>query len=173
MTEPIAERPQMRDYGVPTEPEGLLPWSWARDRLVTSRNYWVITADPDARPHAMPVWGVWLDTGPFVFSCSPNSRKARNLAANPQMVAAVDSTVEVVSVEGIAHPVSGPAAEPAIGAYVLKYGVEVEESLRAGLTDFLRRHAIFAMRPLRAFAVIERPDEFATRATRWRWPDLP
>jgi hypothetical protein len=48
----------MTDYGVPEELEGTLPWSWAEERLAESRNFWLVTADGNGRPHAMPVWGV-------------------------------------------------------------------------------------------------------------------
>ena len=35
---------------------------------------------------ALPVWGVWSDDRPgFAFSCAPGSRKAANIAANPQV----------------------------------------------------------------------------------------
>ena len=66
----------MPDYGVPADLDGVLPWSWAQERLERTRNFWVVTVDPAARPHAMPVWGVWL-SGPqeFWFSCGPGSRK--------------------------------------------------------------------------------------------------
>ncbi len=168
--EPSADRPQMHSYGVPDEPEGLLPWEWARERLRASRNYWVITADATARPHAMPVWGAWLDDDTFFFSCAPTSRKARNLEANPQMVVAADSTVEVISVEGLARTVTGPDAEQGVSAYALAYHDEVEEAERAGFADFVRSNTMFVMTPHRAFGVIERADEFAARATRWRWP---
>jgi hypothetical protein len=69
----------------PAEGSGLLPWSWAEQRLVASRNYWVATSWPDGRPHAMPVWGLW-DNGAFWFSSSRRSRKARNLANDPRLL---------------------------------------------------------------------------------------
>lgn len=164
MIEPRAERPAMRDYGVPDDPDGVLPWAWARERLVASRCYWVVTADATARPHAMPVWGVWRDDG-FWFSCAPSARKARNLRANPRMVVTADSTVEVVSVEGVAGEVVGDEREPAVADYAAKYRAEAGD----GLADFVRQHSLFRMAPERAFGVVEREDEFATRATRWRW----
>lgn len=34
---------------------------------------------------------------------------------------------------------------------------------------FVRSHAIIEVTPDRAFGIIEREDEFAQRATRWRW----
>src|SRR5947209_5813545 len=46
---PAASRPRM--FGGHLEPV-MLPWSWARDRLVASHNYWISTTRPDGRPHA-------------------------------------------------------------------------------------------------------------------------
>jgi hypothetical protein len=50
----------MPDYGIrgPGEGTGLLPWSWAEQRLTESRNYWITSLWPDGRPHSMPVWAV-------------------------------------------------------------------------------------------------------------------
>jgi len=68
-------------------PPARIPTSWAkvRRRLEQARNYWIVTSRPDGRPHAAPVWGVWLD-GRLWFSTSPASVKARNLAADPRVV---------------------------------------------------------------------------------------
>ena len=108
MSEPVGERPAMSDYGVDTPDWTPLPWSWAATRLGQGRNYWVVTASASARPHALPVWGVWdHDDLRFAFSCSPRSRKAANVAANPQITVAIDDTVECVSVEGRATAVEG------------------------------------------------------------------
>jgi nitroimidazol reductase NimA-like FMN-containing flavoprotein (pyridoxamine 5'-phosphate oxidase superfamily) len=167
MDEPVTERPAMRDYGVPDTPEGLLPWAWAEQRLRDSRSYWVVTSDTSGRPHAMPVWGVWRPADGFWFSCAPSARKARNLRANPQLVVAADSTVEVVSVEGSAREATGDEREPAIADYAAKYAAETGGT---DLAAFLRDHSMFVMTPSRAFGVIEREDEFSARATRWRWP---
>ncbi len=61
MTEPEASRPHMPGYGIagPDEGRGLLPWTWAEDRLVRSHDYWLATVHPNGAPHVMPVWGVW------------------------------------------------------------------------------------------------------------------
>jgi hypothetical protein len=168
---PTVERPSMSEYGVPEHLDGALPWSWAEERLVDCRNYWVVTASTDARPHAMPVWGVWLASREeFWFSCAPGSRKARNLAVNGSCSVAVDDTVECVVVEGIAR-VAGPAdlsgTAEMIEAYLDKYWED--ESVHAEMDAFLRRNAIFVVRPERAFGIIEREEEFSSRATRWRW----
>lgn len=169
MVEPVVERPAMADYGVPAEPEGLLPWSWAHERLVRSKNYWVVTASADGRPHALPVWGVWREDG-FWFSCSPNARKARNLTANPQAVVTTDDTVEVVSIEGAAVriPTGDPIIGPVVADYVAKYaeGGEKADEMAA----FVSAHQFFRIVPDRGFGIIEREEEFSQRATRWRWP---
>jgi hypothetical protein len=155
----------MSDYGVDTPDWEALPWSWAAERLTATRNVWLVTASATGRPHSMPVWGVWHDDDGFYFSCSPNARKARNLAANPQATVTTEDTVEAISVEGRVAPVSGDRLEIWIGRYVDKYRAIAPE-LNG---DFLRAHANFELTPERAFAIIEREEEFATRATRWRF----
>jgi PPOX class probable F420-dependent enzyme len=169
---PNVERPQMSDYGVPSDPAGALPWSWAQDRLVANKNYWVVTASASGRPHAMPVWGVWLpETERFWFSCSPNARKARNVAANPQCVVTVDDTVECVSVEGRARIADqnddAAAVDEAVSAYAKKYCADPAEY--AQMDAFVRSHTIIEVTPVVAFGIIEREEEFGERATRWRW----
>ena len=56
----------------------------------------------------MPLWGVRypVPLDRFMFSGSPNSRKARNIAENPNVVVMVDDTVECVSVEGVARVIA-------------------------------------------------------------------
>lgn len=162
----------MADYGVPADPAGALPWAWAEERLVANRNYWVVTASAGGRPHSMPVWGVWLPaTERFWFSCSPNARKARNVAENPQCAVTVSDTVECVSLEGRARLVD-PAAEPdavdaMVAAYVVKYWPD--PAVHPEMEAFLRSHAIIEVTPERAFGIVEREEEFSQRATRWRW----
>lgn len=165
MVEPIAERPHMPDYGVDTPQWEALPWSWAADRLERSRNLWVVTVSATGRPHALPVWGVWDDAAPaFAWSSAPGSRKAANVAANPQVCVMADDTVECVSVEGRGTRLTADATiDPWIERYLDKYAGE-------GVTaDFLRANAWFELVPDRAFGIIERAAEFATRATRWRF----
>ena len=158
----------MSDYGVPDDREGVLPWSWAEERLVASRNLWVVTSSSAGRPHAMPVWGAWLvDTGTFLFSCSPNARKARNLAENPRAVVMVDDTVEVVSVEGTVRAVTADEVDAGLDVYVEKYWDTDQE--RADGKAFVSGHAVFELVPERAFGIIETEEDFARRATRWVW----
>jgi nitroimidazol reductase NimA-like FMN-containing flavoprotein (pyridoxamine 5'-phosphate oxidase superfamily) len=155
----------MPDYGVDTPEWEPLPWSWASERLGANRSFWVVTVSGDGRPHALPVWGVWDDEeGRFAFSCSPRARKARNLAANPHAVVMTDDTVECLSLEGQAGPVSDEQRRDRwVERYLDKYR-PIAPDLSA---EFIRQHLLLEFVPERAFAVIEREDEFSTRATRW------
>jgi PPOX class probable F420-dependent enzyme len=158
----------MAAYGVPADLEGVLPWSWAEERLVGCRNYWVVTASPAARPHAMPVWGVWrTDPGDFLFSTDPGSRKLRNLTANPQVTVAVDDSVEVVVVEGRAEVVEGSTVEDGLVAYAAKYWDEPKQQEEG--VAFLKENRVVVVRPERAFGIIEDEVDFSQRATRWVW----
>ena len=155
----------MPDYGVESASWTPLPWSWAAKRLMANQNFWVVTVSADGRPHALPVWGVWHDPeARFAFSCGPRARKARNLAANPQAVIMVDSTVECVSVEGRASRVrDDERRDQWIQRYLEKYQ-RIAPDLSA---EFLRGNLMVEFGPERAFAVIEREEEFSTRPTRW------
>ena len=155
----------MPDYGVDTPSWTPLPWSWAVERLVANRNFWVVTVSAEGGPHALPVWGVWDDGEKrFAFSCGPRSRKARNLSANAHAAVMTEDTVECLSLEGYAAPVHDTGRQDLwIERYLAKYK-PVATSLSA---DFIRQNLIVEFDPERAFAVIEREDEFATRATRW------
>ena len=103
----------MPGYGIldATDGRGLLPWEWAVERLTKSRNYWVATTCPDGRPHCVPVWGIWLDDA-FYFSSGAKSRKARNLAANPNCVVCPEDGTQAVSLEGVAENNYGHGDDP-------------------------------------------------------------
>jgi hypothetical protein len=166
---PRVERPNMADYGVPSEQDGALPWSWAEVRLDRCRNFWLATVDPAGAPHSMPVWGVWgAPQEQFFFSCAPTALKVRNLVANAQVVVAIDDTVECVSMEGIATRLQpGLAAGAWIEAFVTKY--EADPVKAADMAEFLAANAMFVVSPRKAFGIIEREDEFGPKATRWVW----
>ncbi|ASU85098.1 pyridoxamine 5'-phosphate oxidase [Nocardiopsis gilva YIM 90087] len=101
MTEPRAARPFMPGYGVqgPDAGGGLLPWSWAEERLRESHDYWVSSVWPDGRPHTMPVWGVW-DAQELWFRSARRSRKVRNLRLDPRISVATCDARRPVVVEG-------------------------------------------------------------------------
>ena len=162
--EPEASRPSMPpEYGMlgPKQGKGLLPWSWATDRLARSRGYWLATTRPDGRPHMAVVWGVWLH-GRFYFFTSTDSRKARNLAANPRCVVCPEDTDEAVIVEGVAEEVKDPAVLRQFrDAYEAKYHEEVDTG----------RFTLYGVRPRVAFGSIADPVDWPGTATRWQFRD--
>lgn len=115
MSEPRRSRPRLAGYGVPSEDEGMVEWSWASGQLAGAHNYWLATSGP----HASPVWAVW-DGATLVFTCGATSRKARAIARDPHVVAHLESGAEVVIVEGEAARIE-PTAE-LLAAYAEKYG---------------------------------------------------
>jgi pyridoxine/pyridoxamine 5'-phosphate oxidase len=157
---PEASRPDMPEYGLMAADEGrgLLPWSWARERLERSQNYWVSTVRPDGRPHASAVWGIWWEAA-FYFSAGGRSRKARNLAHNPGCVVCTEHAAEAVIVEGIAQLVTdSKILRQASRAYEAKYG-----------SGYPGDSHVYAVRPKVAFGFIEDEAEFTGSATRWRF----
>ena len=105
-------RPSMPpSYGLepPEGDHGLLPWSWAESQLQQARNYWLVTARQQGRPHAVPVWGIWAE-GQLLFGTSRHSRKALNLLRSAACGVHLESGDEVVILEGTANPVVDAAA---------------------------------------------------------------
>jgi nitroimidazol reductase NimA-like FMN-containing flavoprotein (pyridoxamine 5'-phosphate oxidase superfamily) len=156
---PKASRPYMPGYGIldANRGRGLLPWSWATERLAKARTYWIATTRLDGRPHAMPVWGIWLDNR-FYFSTGQESRKARNLAANPSCVVSVQAGEEAIIVEGVVEQIADPAAiRQFCDAYSAKYQWDME-----GFAE-----PVYAVRPGVTFAFISGTGEFTGSATRW------
>jgi PPOX class probable F420-dependent enzyme len=146
-------------YGLARGRRGLLPWDWARRRLIRAHNYWVSTTGPGGRPHAMPVWGLWLDES-FCFSTARRSRKARNLARDPRLVVHLESGDQTVILEGRARPITDAAV---LQRYAAAY--EPKYRHRPDPADATQR--TYAVRVEKAFAWRER--DFLTSATRWRF----
>ncbi|MSQ36291.1 MAG: pyridoxamine 5'-phosphate oxidase [Dehalococcoidia bacterium] len=121
----------------------LLPWSWAEARLAAARMYVVSTTRPDGRPHAMPVWGVWVD-GAFYFLSEPGSVKARNLRANPRCVVSTEAAGDAVVLEGSAARIRG-ADVLAAAAYREKYAWAFDAE----------GESVHVVRPTAAFGFIE------------------
>lgn len=122
--EPLASRPDMPGYGIldAQSGAGLLPWSWAVERLESARNYWIATRWPNGQPHLMPVWGVWLQDASY-FSTGRHSRMARNLTLDPRCVVSIEHADEPVILEGAAHEVKDAVLlEEVAQVYSSKYG---------------------------------------------------
>lgn len=145
-------RPQIQiDYGIPADAEGMLDWAFVDAEMRVARNYWVASVRPDGRPHAVPVWGIWLE-GVFYHGGGGQTRKARNLAQNPQITVHLESGDRVVIMEGAVTEVTDPAEVARVDAlYVEKYGME-------------HGTPMWVLRPDVVFAWTDYP----TTVTRWR-----
>jgi PPOX class probable F420-dependent enzyme len=160
---PQADRPAMPSgYGIqPVEDEkNLIPISHVEEQMRKSRNYWVCTTRPDGSPHVMPVWGVWLD-GSFFFSTDPQSRKGRNLAANPHIAVHLESGDDVVILEGVIQIMRDSALlKRADEAYYMKYQFHLTE-------DVQNPGLVYRLQPKIAFTWFE--TNFPASATRWKF----
>jgi general stress protein 26 len=141
-------------------PEGTKPnflkWEWVTERLERSHNYWVCTTRSDGRPHAAPVWGVWVD-GAVIFSTDPSSRKAQNLSANRAVTVHLESGDEVVILEGSIETCK--LSKAADDAYNRKYKMR--------LSEFPGPVGLYRLRPAKVMAWREK--DFVTSATKWQF----
>jgi hypothetical protein len=157
-----ASRPHMPGYGLPKSKKGLLSWTWAAKQLAKSRQYWIITVRPNARPHAMPVWGLWLDDV-FYFSTGAETRKAKNLASNPNCIVATEDAAEAIILEGKATRVRDASLiRKFLPLYGRKYKWDIS-SMKDDLNSF--KEPVFAVHPTVVFGQIEKT--FSKTATRW------
>lgn len=162
--EPLADRPFAPGYGIvgSKDGKGLLPWTWVAKNLERCHTFWLATIHSgdaqfaEARPHVMPVWGVWLDDA-FFFSTGRKSRKGQNLAGNPACTVANDDGEEAVIVEGRASEVKDDSLlKHVAAAYKKKYKMDPRSM----------GEPIFKVQPSKVFAFIEK--SFPQSATRWR-----
>ena len=163
MTDPRADRPHIPGYGIPTTLKGVLPWSWAVDRLVGAITYWLATTGADGAPHLIPIWGSWVD-GRWYVEGGP-TRWQRNLRENPQMAVKVEFGKEVVIVEGSARELVAPGSPlaDAILAGYAKY--QTAEGYEASASNWTHG-GLWELRPVKAFAW----SVFPADMTRFRFP---
>ena len=159
-SQPNADRPFAPGYGIvgAADGKGLLPWAWVARKMNRCRTFWLTTIHAaQARPHVMPVWGVWLDDA-FFFSTGHKSRKCQNLSANPACTIANDNGQEAVVVEGFAEEIKDAAVlERVATAYKKKYKMDPRSM----------KEPILIVRPRTVFGFIEK--SFPKSATRWKF----
>ncbi len=154
---------QAPGYGFPKGTKGLLPWSWAEQRLKKSHNYWITTVKPDGSPHTMVVWALWQD-GRLLFSTGSKSQKARNLARNPKCVVCTELANEAVIVEGVAEVADVEARRKFLSQYERKYKFDMS-SMKADILSM--KEPVFAVRPQLVFGLWEK--YFQSKSTRWKF----
>ena len=150
----------MPGYGISDDPTGLLPWSWAEQRLTDSHNYWVGTVGRRGAPQAAVVWGIWLDER-FWFSTGDGSRKARDLRADERCTVATEQAADALVVRGRAQVVTDRAHVAEVARrYRAKYGEGFPEDGDDPLFVVV------------ASSVLATPEaDFTRHPTRWRYVD--
>ena len=159
-TSPVVSRPRIPPgYGVPKNNQGLLPWSHVIERMTQALHYWICTVDPNGRPHVTPVDGLWINDRLY-FGGSPKTRRNRNLSANSAVSIHLDSSEDVVILQGNAHlqtPEHGLAVQlsKATGE---KYGYSPNP-------EVYEKTGVQVFRPLTVFAWKQFPKD----VTRWKF----
>jgi general stress protein 26 len=138
-----------------TKPK-FLTWEWVTQRLEDSHNYWICTTRPDGRPHAVPVWGVWVADA-FYFSTDPKSWKAKNLSASPAISVHLESGDEVTILEGTVE--------------VTKLNKAIDDNYnkkyKMRLSKFPMPFVLYRLKPAKVMAWREK--DFVTSATKWQF----
>lgn len=154
------------------EPEATATdWEEAVRELAAAELSWLSTVRPDGRPHVTPLLTVW-QADALHFCTGAEERKARNLAANPQVVLttgtnALKGGLDLV-VEGRAVRVREPDRLQGLAeAWERKYGpdwhFDVEDGGFAGQGGIA---LVFRVEPVTAFGFGKAPYS----QTRWRFP---
>jgi hypothetical protein len=111
---PKTER-NLDGYGAPQ-----IPWRKVTERLEQGLTQapgtggpdrhtgWLTTIRPDGRPHVVPLGILWLD-GAFYFTAGAPTRRAKNIAHNPNCVLTVATHDFDLVVEGKAAKLTDPA----------------------------------------------------------------
>src|SRR5207302_145718 len=136
---PRATRPRMpKGYAVPKTERGMLPWTVTRKILEGARSYWLVTIDPDGKPHLVGQWGAWIDER-WYFEGGEDTKWARNVGREPRIAMGAESGTTAVMIEGRAARVPSvdrPTAERITKQYGAKYGRS-----RSSGTRGLRAHS--------------------------------
>jgi hypothetical protein len=109
------------------------------------------------------VWGIWWQDA-FWFSTGAQTRKSKNIAANPRCVIGTDQADEAIILEGIAYKITDRAIwKELVQIYNRKYGGDVGSLLETSGSY------VFRVEPRVAFGQDEHADNFAQAMTRWTW----
>ena len=144
--------PQAPGYGFPESTKGLLPWSWAEQRLKKSHNYWITTVKQDAgegRAAHDGGLGVVAGWAVSVLDRKAQSRKARNLAENPNCIVCTEHAHEAIIVEGVAEIADVAARKKMLPAYERKYKFDMS-TMKDDILSM--KEPVFAVRPRVVFA---------------------
>ena len=149
----------MPSYGVlPHQTAAMLTWDWVDAQMLRARNYWLCTTCSDGKPHAVPIWGVWVE-GNFYFSTGRVSVKARNIRRDARVVLHLESGDDTLIFEGtlVDSHESATLQAAIVRAYAEKYDIRLD----AEDLDAIQ----FRLQPQKVMAWLE--SDYPATATYW------
>lgn len=153
---------------------GPIPWSRVEQQLGGGQEhetYWLATASPDGRPHVAGTGAIWSDGKIYVVS-GPNTRKSRNMRANPRCVLSVSLRDVDLVVEGTAAMVKDPTKLERVAKLYRDRGWPVETRDGAFVAPYSAPSAgpppwdLYEVTPVAATGVASADPQGATR---WRF----
>jgi nitroimidazol reductase NimA-like FMN-containing flavoprotein (pyridoxamine 5'-phosphate oxidase superfamily) len=149
-------------YTLADREQRLLDWSHVTTRMTETRNYWIATTRPNGKPHVAPTWAVW-HANCLYFDGSPETRRMRNLAANPRVAVHLEDGDQAVIVEGVVTTVEQPSRE--LGEQLAPlYAAKYAALGYAPEPDSWNDGGLYVVEPDLALAWTE----FGVDMTRWR-----
>ncbi|MEL6524089.1 MAG: pyridoxamine 5'-phosphate oxidase family protein [Chloroflexota bacterium] len=101
--------------------ERLLHWNWVVGQIELSHHYWLSSTRPDGRPHVVPIAAIWHDEALY-FSLSLTSVKGRNISQQPRVAIHLESSRNVVILEGVAQPADNASIrDTVLPRYIERY----------------------------------------------------
>ncbi|HEV2250026.1 MAG TPA: pyridoxamine 5'-phosphate oxidase family protein [Candidatus Limnocylindria bacterium] len=129
-------------YRFPRERSALLSWTHAEQRLRAARRYWLVTVRADGRPHATPLWGVWVADALY-FDGPATTVWGRNLSRRPEATMHLESGDDTLIIEGRVEDLTTAVelGERVKAAWAEKYGRLVPEPSTRGIWRLRPRRA--------------------------------
>ena len=124
----MADRPPIETKNLDSYGNAPLPWSRPRDLCAAGiflPATFLGTTRPDGRPHAAGIGALWHD-GDLYFKSGPETRKARNLAANRACTISVRLKGVDLVLEGEATRVVDPATLEQVAGWYREGGWPAE-----------------------------------------------
>jgi len=92
-------RPFIPGYNISDKKEGMVNWETVNLWMGESKNYWLSTTRSDYKPHARPIWGIWLDDF-FYFGGGSETKTVKNLQDSNHISVHTESGQNAVIIEG-------------------------------------------------------------------------
>lgn len=153
----IRDRPYILDYGIEESDNGLLDWKFVQNEMKDAKIYWLSTTRSNNRPHAIPIWGSWINDT-FYFGGGSETLNRRNLVENPYIVVHSESGTKVVIIEG-------------------KVSIEKDNNLIKEIKeDYIRKYNLDHPTPFyrvdKIKALCWDMDNFVGTPTRWKFVEI-